>query len=223
MNLKELVSLFCFLLIFNTQHAMAIEVIKCQDNSGNIIYQDKPCLFDQVSEVFEAEGRKVNVKHERGIVFESNDSGDVKVFELTSGWSNLILTIPKAGMSPPSIEVNRSRFEMINNTEWMIISGWLEPEAKFPGIRKVWQGNVTGWRKKKLPIPEVVTFSDKGNWEVVEYINNIDDQQQFSIESHRVEAGTWIHLHLSIFAQKIDPSIKAKLHKFMQQIKVKLK
>jgi hypothetical protein len=219
----KIVFCFCLLLFFNQQLVLAIEVIKCQDKSGKTVYQDRPCSYGQVSEVFQSDNKKTPRKFERGMTFESIDSGDVPVYELTASWSNLLIAIPKIGMSSPLVEATRSHFELSNLNDMVIISGWFEPETKFPGVQKVWQGNLKGWKKKNIPTPQNVSFGDSGKWQTVEYSVITDTFQQFNIESHRVQAGTWIHLHLSISEQKIDLEMKTKLHEYLEQIKIRQK
>lgn len=218
MSSGKIVSCFCLLLFFYQQQLFAIEVIKCQDKSGKTVYQDRPCSSEQVSEVFQSDNKKTSKKFETAVTYKSIDWGDTPVYELTSSWSNLLITIPKVGMSSPLVEATRSRFELSNLNDMVIISGWFEPETKFPGVQKVWQGNLNGWRKANLPTPLDVSFAESGNWQIVEYSVIGDKIQQFNIESHWVQAGTWIHLHLSIVAPNIDSSVKMKLQKYLRQI-----
>lgn len=152
-------------------------------------------------------------------VLEANHSGRPS-YKVTTDDSNVVLVLPKENIPYQTVDAGNSNFEFsnLNENDPIIVSGWIEPSRKYPGVKAVMNDKLKNWSKpeSKLPTAQNVAYSTEGKWEIVSYSADIAGGKQFNIESHLVESGTWIHLHLSIFSKT---SSATELHRLRELLR----
>jgi len=78
--------------------------------------------------------------------------------------------------------------------------------------------NLKNWKqaKNKIPVPKNVVYGTEGRWETVSYSASIAAGEQLNVESHLVDSGTWIHLHLSTLSKASSATQLQKLRKLLR-------
>ena len=146
-------------------------------------------------------------------------------FELTVPVSNLVLRIPKSGLSQKKSQSggatdDKRYFLFEDATKQLIVSGWFEPQEEFSGITKFWETETSAWKQNKLPQPKTVSFKKIGKWDAVVYQMVVPSGSNSHIRAHWVEAGTWIDLHLSANSDASESENTARLEALLNRIEV---
>ena len=101
----------------------------------------------------------------------------------------------------------------------LIISGWLEDAARYPGFEAYWQverKNVA--RKAKLTAESLEKL---GDWQVVFYEMPLPGGgRDTNARAELVRGGTWIDLHLSKPGVETADEQRAALREFLKAIEV---
>lgn len=79
----------------------------------------------------------------------------------------------------------------------LALSGWFEPEHMSIGLAPQWQNAQESWKKQGVPAPFNVSFQRLGIWDAVLYDRYTANGISSHLRGHRVQAGTWIDLHIS--------------------------
>ncbi len=131
-------------------------------------------------------------------------------YELTVPVSQLVMTIPKGGLSQKNIPLGGSTdspryFNFEDKALHLIISGWFEPAQRYSGIKKSWDEDRKEWNRRGLPDPQDVSF-----------VNS-------HIRAHWLQAGTWIDIHISMTSDRPSVESRAKLAALLKTIQVREK
>ena len=100
-------------------------------------------------------------------------------------------------------------FKVIRQEPLLILSGWLEPASQYKGLKAFWENESRSPAFAGPLAPTQVEMLKEGAWEVVAYDVSIRGAIQSNLRAERVEAGTWIDLHLSTLA-RATPSKKLR-------------
>ena len=116
-------------------------------------------------------------------------------------------------------------FSFRDRAQGLIISGWFEPAANYPGLKAFWQQETGAWQKNKLPAPQNVAFTKAGGWEVIAYdiklpVPNVTDTH---LRAEWVQGGTWIDVHLEMTASLPADQARAKLEAVLKHLQVREK
>jgi hypothetical protein len=149
-------------------------------------------------------------------------------YELTVPVSRLTMTIPKGGLLPATPSgagsVDNPRYFYLEDTALrLIVSGWFEPEQRYPGIEQLWSHDTANWRRRQLPEPENVVFSTVDKWDVVMYDMPFRVGAHSHMRAQWVQAGTWIDVHLSIVSRRSSRENRATLHSLLGTIRINQK
>ena len=144
-------------------------------------------------------------------------------YEITVPQSRLILKIPEKGLKcsegqPAS--ASPRYFNLKNNGAGVNVSGWFEPTEQFPGNQTYWAHIERNW-PKGVPAAQRVSFTKEGSWEVIWYYVVRETGTQQNAHASRVEAGTWIDLHISVFP--FTPEQAQDILTFLKSIQVETK
>ena len=142
-----------------------------------------------------------------------------EVFEVSVPVSNLVMRIPKSGMSQKKSDDNGKRYFYFQNAGF-IVSGWFEAQEEFTGVKQIWETDIAAWKQKNVPPPKNVSFRKIGKWDAVVYQIGIPTGTNSHIRAHWVEAGTWIDLHLSLTSDGSDADNIARLESLLNRIEV---
>src|SRR5262249_6387525 len=112
-------------------------------------------------------------------------------------------------------------FKVMRHDPLLIVSGWLEPAARYKGLDAFWEA------EKKSPVysgplaPIRVETLREGPWEVVAFDLALPGNgTQSSLRAERVEAGTWIDLHLSTASTRPPAALRTELRAALRKIEV---
>jgi hypothetical protein len=145
---------------------------------------------------------------------------------LTVPVSRLMMTIPGGDLKrvtvdahSPSLE-NPRYFQLRSTDRSLIVSGWFEPDREFDGLKKLWAGDIAVWKKEGDPEPTDVSFEKVGSWDAVVYELALADLVNSHIRASRVQAGTWIDVHLSLTTDRPAAERRQRLRETLAAIQV---
>jgi len=149
-------------------------------------------------------------------------------YELTVPVSQLIMVIPKDGLSQKKIASGGSAdnpryFGFVNEALGLIISGWFESAQRFPGLQKSWDSDTKEWSRRGLPVPQGVAFVKISNWDAIVYDLRIPSGSNSHIRAHWLQADTWIDIHISMTSDRPSAESRAKLTALLKTIQVREK
>lgn len=107
-----------------------------------------------------------------------------------------------------------------SQAESLILSGWFEPENRSIGLRPQWESATASWKQRGLPEPVNVSFEKLGSWDAVWYDHYVGKVVSSHLRAHRVQAGTWIDLHISTTTYKSSADNRMVLKRLLQEIAV---
>lgn len=145
-------------------------------------------------------------------------------YELTVPLSRVMMIIPRGALVPAAVAHDSPRyFHLHDKATALIVSGWFEPAERYPGLQVLWSNDTLAWRRQGLPEPRNVRLSRIGSWEVVAYDMLVPSATNTHLRAQRVQAGTWIDLHLSITSTRSTSQNQSTLEKTLRAIEVKEK
>src|SRR5262249_61189610 len=105
--------------------------------------------------------------------------------------------------SPPSLRpddgapASTNYFKLTRRDPQLILSGWLEPASSYKGLKEFWQSESRSPAYAGALAPNRVEMLKTGPWEVVAFDVSVPGGADAHLRAERVQAGTWIDLHLS--------------------------
>lgn len=155
---------------------------------------------------------------------ESGDSG----FEFTVPGSALLLHIALTGMEEDNLRTGGGTdqpgyFRISRAKPNLVISGWFEPDGKYSGLMKFWNGEAATMATNGLPQPRNVMFSRQGKWEFVSYDVVMAGATFCHVRAELKQSGTWIDLHLSMTATGSPVEARAELLAALGNVEVRMK
>lgn len=148
-------------------------------------------------------------------------------YELTVPLSKLVMNIPgnlEQRTDTPGFSENGPRyFYLEDKSQGLIISGWFEPEQRFPGVKQLWESDTAAWKKNNVPDPLNVVFGTVGKWQTIAYDNDLPGTNNTHLRAHWVGSGTWIDIHLSLTSKLSSKEGRAKLEAILKTIQVREK
>ena len=143
--------------------------------------------------------------------------------------SQIVMTIPKSGLTPKKVEVGGAtahpRYFYFEDKSGLVISGWFEPDRGFKGVEKFWENETRAWKQKGISDPKDVSFLKIDKWDATIYEMALPSPKATNshIRAHWVQAGTWIDMHLSITSELSSAENRAKLTALLKTIRVQVK
>jgi hypothetical protein len=144
-------------------------------------------------------------------------------FTFTVPQSRILVKISDPLLLPDATASTKPNyFKLTRREPLLIVSGWLEPAQSYKGLTAFWatESRSPAFAGPRAPI-RVETLRE-GAWEVVAFDVSVPGAVQSNLRAERVEAGTWIDLHLSTIARDTSPSTKlrAELLAALRQVQV---
>jgi len=131
-------------------------------------------------------------------------------FTFTVPQSRVLVKISDPSFLPDAAASAKPNYFKLSRQEpLLIVSGWLEPAQQYKGLKAFWEGESRSPAFAGPLAPIQVEMLKEGAWEVVAYDVSIRGAIQSNLRAERVEAGTWIDLHLSTLA-RATPSTKLR-------------
>jgi hypothetical protein len=145
-------------------------------------------------------------------------------YELTVPVSRVIVLIPKATRVPVDVRHESPRyFYFQDSAAGMIISGWFEAAEHYPGLQQLWSKDTAAWRTRGLQEPRNIRFTRIGKWEAISYDMAVPAGTNSHLRAQRIQAGTWVDVHLSVTSTQSSGANHVALGKALAAIQVREK
>jgi hypothetical protein len=144
-------------------------------------------------------------------------------FTFTVPQSKILVKIADRSLLPDAaVNAKPNYFKLTRREPLLIVSGWLEPAQRYKGLNAFWQSESQSPAYAGALAPARVEMLREGAWEVVAFDVSVAGAIQSNLRAERVEAGTWIDLHLSTIARGTTPSpkLRAELLAALRQVQV---
>ena len=143
-------------------------------------------------------------------------------FTFTVPQSQVIVKVSDTSLRPDSAEPSRpGYFKVARREPQLIVSGWLEPGARYKGLKAFWESESKSPAFAGPLAPTRIELTQNGAWEVVAYdIVLPGGITSAHLRAERVQAGTWIDLHLSTTSAKPPATLRAELMAALGEVEV---
>lgn len=134
-------------------------------------------------------------------------------FTFTVPQSRVIVKVSDTSLRADPAEPNRpGYFKVMRREPQLILSGWLEPGARYKGIKAFWEAESKSPAFAGPLAPTRIEMSQNGAWEVVAYDVSLPGGiTSAHLRAERVQAATWIDLHLSTTSTRPAATLRAEL------------
>jgi hypothetical protein len=128
---------------------------------------------------------------------------------------------PDLGLRPDGpADLERRYFKLSRSSPQLIISGWLEPATNYRGLKAFWDSEVRSPAYSGAGAPTRVELLQVGPWEVVAFDVLVPGGTSAHLRAERVQAGTWIDLHLSSTSSRTPTALREELLGALRAIEV---
>jgi hypothetical protein len=139
--------------------------------------------------------------------------------------SRILLRMPAIGLEPKGgpragAASNPGYFHLARREPMLIVSGWLEPASRYSGLKAFWDEESRSPAYAGAGAPRKVDFLREGAWEVVAFEIPLAGAVSVHVRAERVEAGTWIDLHLSTTDARAAEALRGELLEVLRSIRV---
>ena len=143
-------------------------------------------------------------------------------FTFTVPQSQVIVKVADTSLRPDPAQTNRPNyFKVMRSEPQLILSGWLEPGARYKGLKAFWESESKSPAYAGPLAPTRVEMSQKGAWEVVAYDVSLPGGiTSAHLRAERVQAGTWIDLHLSTTSTRPPETMRAELMTALGRVEI---
>ncbi|HSB21092.1 MAG TPA: hypothetical protein VLD85_13870 [Anaeromyxobacteraceae bacterium] len=142
-------------------------------------------------------------------------------FEFTVPESRLVVKIPDIGLRRDDPADGGPRyFKLSRSDPQLILSGWLEPASRYKGLKGFWESESRSPAFAGPLAPARVEMLHVGPWEVVAYDVVVPGGTSAHLRAERVQAGTWIDLHLSGTSGRPASTLRRELLEALRRVEV---
>jgi len=143
-------------------------------------------------------------------------------FTFTVPQSRVIVKVSDPSLRPnDAARAGSSYFKLARRDPQLILSGWLEPASSYKGLKDFWQAESRSPAYAGALAPTRVEMLRNGQWEVVAYDVPVPGGGTSAhLRAERVQAGTWIDLHLSSTSARPPATLRSELMTALRQVEV---
>ncbi len=148
-------------------------------------------------------------------------------FEFTVPQSRVVVRVPDPRLhEEPRMRKPGYFFLTTDEPPSLIISGWLEPESRYKGLKDFWAEETKSPAYADKAAPIRVEMLRVGPWEVVAYDIPIQPEGAIApgtnanLRAERVLAGTWVDLHLSSTSPEPPATLRERLLSALRGVEV---
>jgi hypothetical protein len=129
--------------------------------------------------------------------------------------------VPDMGLRPDGPAGGEARYFKLSRTSpQLILSGWLEPASRYKGLRAFWDSESRSPAYAGAGAPTRVEMLQVGPWEVVAFDVVVPGGTSAHLRAERVQAGTWIDLHLSSTSTRAAAALREELVAALRTVEV---
>jgi hypothetical protein len=149
-------------------------------------------------------------------------AGSAGPFTFTLPQSRVVVKVSDTSLRPDPGEPSRpGYFKVMRREPQLILSGWLEPAARYKGFKAFWEGEMKSPAFAGPLAPTRIEMSQNGAWEVVAYDVVLPGGiTSAHLRAERVVAGTWIDLHLSTTSTRPAATLRAELMTALGRVEI---
>lgn len=149
--------------------------------------------------------------------------------ELTVPASAISLRIPKGDLAPAEelrtgAQASPGYFYFADAGRGLVVSGWFEPAASYPGFEKFWVGEISAMKRSGMIPMAAPTTVSAGNWLATAYDIRVPSSFGKGVNTHiraeLIKAGTWVDLHISVTAEMPVADARNMALEFLKSIVV---
>jgi len=142
-------------------------------------------------------------------------------FTFTAPQSRVIVKMSDPSLRPDdAAPASMNYFKLTRRDPQLILSGWLEPASSYKGLKEFWQSESRSPAYAGALAPNRVEMLKAGPWEVVAFDVSVPGGTSAHLRAERVQAGTWIDLHLSTTSARPPAALRAELLAVLRQVQV---
>jgi hypothetical protein len=143
-------------------------------------------------------------------------------FTFTVPQSRVIVKVSDPSLRPDDAAPARpSYFKLTRRDPQLILSGWLEPASSYKGLKEFWQSESRSPAYAGALAPTRVEMLKTGPWDVIAFDVSVPGGGTSAhVRAERVQAGTWIDLHLSTTSARPPATLRAELLAVLRQVQV---
>lgn len=141
--------------------------------------------------------------------------------ELTVPESRVLVKLPDVGLTrDPSTDPSRRYFMLSRREPQLLLSAWFEPADAYRGLEAFWESERKSPAYEGAGKPTNVALLKEGAWEVVAFDIPVDGGTSAHLRAQRVQAGTWLDLHLSSTAARPAAALREDLLRTLRAVQV---
>lgn len=142
-------------------------------------------------------------------------------FEFTVPESRVVVKVPDIGLQRDDPAGGGPRyFKLSRSSPQLILSGWLEPASQYKGLKAFWESETRSPAYAGAGAPTRVQMLQVGPWEVVAFDVAVPGGTSAHLRAERVQAGTWIDLHLSSTSTRAPAALREELVAALRTVKI---
>jgi hypothetical protein len=141
-------------------------------------------------------------------------------FEFSVPQSRVKVRVPGMGLGQDEVNAERRYFRLSRSNPQLIVSGWLEPASAYKGLKEFWESERRSPAYAGDGAPTRVELTKVGAWEVVAFDVVVPGGTSAHVRAERVQAGTWIDLHLSTTSARAATVLREELFKALRAVEV---
>ena len=142
-------------------------------------------------------------------------------FEFTVPQSRVKVRVPDVRLRPDGPDGGERRyFKLSRSDPQLIVSGWLEPASAYKGLKEFWRSESRSPAYAGAGAPTRVEQLRVGPWEIVAFDVVVPGGTSAHLRAERVQAGTWIDLHLSTTSARAPATLREELIVALRSIEV---
>ncbi|MCL2713780.1 MAG: hypothetical protein FWD68_04085 [Alphaproteobacteria bacterium] len=153
--------------------------------------------------------------------FKSASHGPQEPFTFTTPQSQVIIKVTDTTLRPASsLPARPGSFRMRRADPHLILTGWLAPASDYKGLKEFWQSESRSPAYAVDLAPIRVEMIKAGPWEVIAFDVSLPEGTSANLRAERIEAGSWIDLHLSTTSTKPPAELRAELLTALEKIEL---
>jgi hypothetical protein len=143
-------------------------------------------------------------------------------FTFTVPQSRVIVKVSDASLRPDdAASAEPNYFKLARPDPQLILSCWLEPASRYKGLKQFWDSESRSPAYAGALAPTRVEMFRDGPWEVVAFdVPAPGGGTHAHLRAERVEAGTWIDLHLSTASARPPATLRVELLAALRRVDV---
>jgi hypothetical protein len=142
-------------------------------------------------------------------------------FTFTMPQSRVVVKVSDTSLRRDATGDKPNYFKLMRREPQLILSGWLEPAARYNGLDAFWESEKRSPAYAGALAPTRVEMLRNAPWDIVAYDVSLPGGiTSAHLRAERVLAGTWVDLHLSTTSTRPPATLRAELLAALARVEV---